>query len=117
MIIVIIIDLTGYKMLSLILLSRLTKNMLKGPKSRAILASSKQFTTNYGLKHEDESSPLLFNKLLEHVVLQVQEQNIGLKLEGGSGYIAFKVRIKRSTNRASSLMNISIHKLVRRRHY
>jgi hypothetical protein len=50
------------------------------------------FPTQHGLKQGDALSPLLFNSLLEHAIGKVQENQVGVKLNGTHQFLTFTGR-------------------------
>lgn len=75
--------------------------MAKGVKGRVGLGTvlSEEFIVNTGLKQEDALSSLV----LEHVIRQVQEQDIGL--EQGEGKYRFRVRRRAEFGRDQLILN------------
>jgi hypothetical protein len=54
---------------------------------------SDSFPIQNGLKHGDALSPLLFNFALEYVIRKVQDNQVGLKLNGTNQLLAYSFEV------------------------
>jgi hypothetical protein len=62
------------------------------------------FPIQNGLKQGDASSPLLFNITVEYAIRKVQENQVGLKLNGSHQFLAYAEDINLLGNNMNTMM-------------